>query len=68
MFSATYPNLSVASLADKRFQMQSIELTLESLLLYDFQVDAAELGQAVAIRLENEPNLPGVILTDKGQL
>ncbi len=68
MFSLMYPKLSIASLADKRLQMKSIELTLEDLSLYDFQVDVGEPGQAAAARLENEPNLPGVILTDKGKL
>lgn len=60
--------LSVASFADKRLEMQSVELTLEDLPLYDFKVDAAEQGQAAAARLERQPNLPGVILTDKGKL
>ena len=68
MFNLMYPELSVASLADKRLQMQSIELTLEDLSLCDFQVDVGERGQVAAVRLEHEPNLPGVILTDKGKL
>ena len=68
MFSLIYPELSVASFADKQLQMQSIELTLENLPLYDFQIDASEAGQVAAVRLESEPNLPGVILTDKGKL
>ncbi len=68
MFSLMYPKLSIASLADKRLQMKSIELTLEDLSLYDFQVDVGEPGQVAAARLENEVNLPGVILTNKGKL
>ena len=68
MFSLMYPKLSIASLADKRLQMKSIELALEDLSLDDFQVDVRAPGQVAAARLENEANLPGVILTDKGKL
>lgn len=44
------------------------ELTLRNLSLYDFQVDSNQSGEVAALRLEAEPRLPGIILTQEGHI
>ncbi|MDY7003871.1 MAG: GGDEF domain-containing protein [Cyanobacteriota bacterium] len=44
------------------------ELTLRDLSLHDFQVDSNQSGEVAALRLETEPRLPGIILTEEGHI
>lgn len=43
-----------------------LESTLQELSLYDFQVEATDLGSKIAQMLDANPLIPGVILTDMG--
>ncbi|HLO47001.1 MAG TPA: GGDEF domain-containing protein [Kamptonema sp.] len=45
-----------------------LDSTLEHLLLWDFQVESSDRGQKVTEKLEADPLIPGVILTERGQL
>jgi hypothetical protein len=60
--------LLVSSISDNCLSKKFMESTLQNLSVYDFQVDCNQPGEVVAGQLEAEPSLPGVILTDKGQL
>ena len=51
-----------ASIAEFR-----LDSTLQELSLYDFHVEATDVGSKIAQMLEAFPLLPGVILTDMGQ-
>ena len=44
------------------------ELTLRNLSLYDSQVDSNQSGEVAALKLEAEPRLPGIILTEEGHI
>lgn len=44
-----------------------LDSTLQELSLYNFQVEATDLGSEIAQMLEADPLLPGVILTDRSQ-
>src|SRR6476620_12283513 len=44
------------------------DFTIGHLPCHDFQVSAATLGQVVAERFEQEPDLPGVIITHESQV
>ncbi|MEG4351194.1 chemotaxis protein [Microcoleus sp. LAD1_D3] len=44
------------------------DFTIGHLPCHDFQVSAATLGQVVAERFEQEPHLPGVIITHESQV
>src|SRR6476469_6269154 len=44
------------------------DFTIGHLPCHDFQVSAATLGQVVAERFEQEPGLPGVIITHESQV
>ncbi len=56
------PTMSEASRSE--FRLDSI---IQELSLYDFQVEATDVGSKIAQMLEAFPLLPGVILTDMGQ-
>ncbi|HEY9709729.1 MAG TPA: ATP-binding protein, partial [Oculatellaceae cyanobacterium] len=43
----------------------SLESTLKELLLFDFQVECSHLGKEVAQTFQDNPLLPGVILTEQ---
>lgn len=45
----------------------SLEGTLQELTLYDFQIDCYCSSREVAVAFKENPLLPGVILTEKGQ-
>lgn len=45
-----------------------LDSTLEHLSLWDFQVESSDRGQIVTERLEANPLIPGVILTEGGNL
>jgi hypothetical protein len=45
----------------------SLEATLQELSLYNFQVECSHLGQEVAQIFQDNPLLPGVILTRQGK-
>ncbi|MBD1830263.1 ATP-binding protein [Microcoleus vaginatus GB1-A2] len=44
-----------------------LDSTLQELSLYDFQVEATDLGMRISQMLEANPLLPGVILTHQGE-
>lgn len=44
-----------------------LESTIQDLSLYDFQVECSHQGKEVAQTLQENPLLPGVILTEQGQ-
>ncbi|MCY7381083.1 MAG: ATP-binding protein [Microcoleus sp. CAN_BIN18] len=44
-----------------------LDSTLQELSLYDFQVEATDLGMEISQLLEANPLLPGVILTHQGE-
>lgn len=46
----------------------SLESTLQDLSLYNTQADINQLGIVIAEKLEANPLIPGVILTEQGQL
>jgi len=56
------PSISEADLGEL-----CLDSTLEELPLYDFQVEATDLGMQISQMLEANPLLPGVILTDRGE-
>ena len=56
------PLMYQASIAEFR-----LDSTLQELSLYDFHVEATDVGSKIAQMLEAFPLLPGVILTDMGQ-
>lgn len=56
------PTVSEASRSEFR-----LDSTLQELSLYDFHVEATDVGSKIAQMLEAYPLLPGVILTDMGQ-
>ena len=56
------PIVSEASRSEFR-----LDSTLQELSLYDFHVEATDVGSKIAQMLEAYPLLPGVILTDMGQ-
>lgn len=58
----------VSSISDNCLHTKFQESTLQSLFVYEFQVDCNQPGEIVAMRLEVEPTLPGVILTNNGKL
>ncbi|MGB3513234.1 MAG: diguanylate cyclase [Microcoleaceae cyanobacterium] len=68
MVNLSCSELLVSSISDNCLPITFQESTLQSLFVYDFLVDCNQSGEVVAQRLEAEPKLPGVILTDKGQL
>ncbi len=41
---------------------------INTLLLHDFQIEIDELTEKVSKKFQEKPNLPGVIVTEKGQL
>ncbi|HIK09729.1 MAG TPA: GGDEF domain-containing protein [Oscillatoriaceae cyanobacterium M33_DOE_052] len=44
-----------------------LDATLAQMSLYEFEIEANHLGKNVALGLENNPLLPGVILTEEGR-
>ena len=44
-----------------------LDSTLQELSLYDFQVEATDLGMQISQMLEANPLLPGVIVTHQGE-
>ena len=44
-----------------------LESTLQEMSLYDFQVESSHVGMEVAQTFQNNPLLPGVILTEHGK-
>jgi len=54
--------MSEASIPELR-----LDSTIQELSLYDFHVEATDLGSKIAQMLEADPLLPGVILTDRTQ-
>ncbi|WP_071516144.1 ATP-binding protein [Geitlerinema sp. PCC 9228] len=44
-----------------------LESTVKELFLYDFQIELSQPGKKVEKAFENNPLLPGVILTEKGK-
>jgi len=61
----SYPEMSV--LHSSATQELSLESTLQDLSLYDFSIESDRPGSEVAQALEDNPLLPGVVLTDLGQ-
>lgn len=58
-----YAGLSVSLQAET--PNLSLESTLKELLLFDFQVECSHLGKEVAQTFQDNPLLPGVILTEQ---
>jgi len=48
-------------------QTLSLESTLQELLLYESQIESSQLGKDVAQIFQDNPLLPGVILTEQGK-
>ena len=57
----------VQSISEAHLRELGLDSTLQELPLYDFQVEATDLGMQISQMLETNPLLPGVILTDRGE-
>lgn len=65
VLQAHYPVLSVTSLTE--MPKLNLESTLQELSLYDFQIESSCLGKEVAQTFQENPLLPGAILTQQGK-
>ncbi len=68
MLDLSSSELLVSTIPDNCQSKTFQESTIRDLSLYDFQVDNNQVGEIVALRLEAEPRLPGVILMKQGQI
>ena len=68
MSSLPSPQLSVPSMPETILPNLFLDSTLEHLSLWDVQVQASDHGQKVVDTLEDNPLIPGVILTEGGKL
>ena len=57
----------VQSISEANLGELCLDSTLQELPLYDFYVEATDLGMQISQMLETNPLLPGVILTDRGE-
>lgn len=67
MLDTSLANKPVPAMSEASIPQMRLDSTLEELPLYDFQVEATDLGSKIAQMLEADPLLPGVILTDASQ-
>ncbi|OCQ92123.1 diguanylate cyclase [Oscillatoriales cyanobacterium USR001] len=68
MSSLPSPQLSVSSMPETLLPNLFLDSTLEHLSLWDVQLQSSEQGQKVVDTLEGNPLIPGVILTEGGEL
>jgi len=57
----------VQAISEASIGQLCLDSTLQELSLYDFQVEATDLGMQISQMLEANPLLPGVILTHQGK-
>ncbi len=67
MLALKEPDAGLSASLQAETHNLSLESTLKELLLYDFQVECFHLGREVAETFQNNPLLPGVILTEQGK-
>ena len=67
MLALKEPDAGLSASLQAETHNLSLESTLKELLLYDFQVECSHLGKEVAETFQNNPLLPGVILTEQGK-
>ncbi|MGB7442736.1 MAG: ATP-binding protein [Coleofasciculaceae cyanobacterium] len=68
MFSLQESNLdSPLHIVPQMFNL-TLESSIQELSLYDFQVDSSCLGNEVARKFHDHPQLPGVIIIEQGRL
>jgi signal transduction histidine kinase len=67
MVALTEPDTKLPVPSQSKTQNLHLESTLKDLSLYDFQVECSHPGKEVAQTFQENPLLPGVILTDQGQ-
>lgn len=67
MLNMSYADRPVTAMLETATPDLRLDSTLQELSLYDFQVEATDLGSKIAQMLEADPLLPGVILTDRSQ-
>jgi two-component system, NtrC family, sensor kinase len=65
MLDMSYTDRQVPAMLESSIPKLRLDSTLQELSLYDFQVEATDLGSKIAQMLETDPLLPGVILTDR---
>ncbi len=65
--STYYPEEVAEVLPFSSISQLNLESTLKDLSLYDIQVDVSQLGMLIAQKLEVNPLIPGVILTEQEQ-
>ena len=68
MFNVYFSELLVSTVTDNCLSQNFQESTIQDLSLYNFQVDNNQVGEIAALKLEAEPKLPGVILTEEEKL
>ena len=57
----------IQAMSETELKELCLDSTLQELSLYDFKVEATDLGMQISQMLEANPLLPGVILTDRGE-
>jgi two-component system, NtrC family, sensor kinase len=67
MLNMSYADRPVTAMLETAIPDLRLDSTLQELSLYDFQVEATDVGSKIAQMLEADPLLPGVILTDRSQ-
>src|SRR5919202_1525110 len=67
MVALTEPDTKLPVPSQSKTQNLHLESTLKDLSLYDFQVECSHPGKEVAQTFQENPLLPGVMLTDQGQ-
>ena len=67
MFNTSCVEIPVPSMYEASISEFRLDSTLQELSLYDFHVEATDVGSKISQMLEAFPLLPGVILTDMGQ-
>jgi len=67
MVALKEPDTKLPVPSQSKTQNLHLESTLKDLSLYDFQVECSHPGKEVAQTFQENPLLPGVILTDQGQ-
>lgn len=67
MFNTSCVEIPVPPMYEAAIAEFRLDSTLQELSLYDFEVEATDVGSKIAQMLEAYPLLPGVVLTDMGQ-
>jgi two-component system, NtrC family, sensor kinase len=67
MFNTSCVEIPVPTMSEDSRSEFRLDSTIQELSLYDFQVEATDVGSKIAQMLEAYPLLPGVVLTDMGQ-